>query len=147
MCGEMGLCFCLCFFFWSFLHCLSLFHHTSLLSSSFFSFFLSQHRCEECPRAALADILRVHEYRYVKQIKTRCEAVEEGKVSLLDDDTAVSANSFEAAMHAAGAVMGWMSVSSLRCLSLSLCIVLHHLSILSIYPSNLSHTYLISLYI
>jgi acetoin utilization deacetylase AcuC-like enzyme len=40
----------------------------------------------------------------VKQIKSRCEAVEAGKVNLLDDDTALSTNSFEAAMHAAGGI-------------------------------------------
>jgi acetoin utilization deacetylase AcuC-like enzyme len=58
--------------------------------------------CEEAPRANLGDVLRVHDFPYVKSLQARCELVEEGKVSLLDGDTAVSKLSFEAAMHSAG---------------------------------------------
>ena len=60
--------------------------------------------CEEAPRAKLADVLRVHESGYVAGLQAACSAVTEGKVGALDGDTAVSAQSFEAAMRAAGAV-------------------------------------------
>ena len=61
--------------------------------------------CEEAPRAAIGDVLRVHDYTYLKGVEAACESVAgEGAVKNLDDDTTVSRSSFEAAMRAAGGV-------------------------------------------
>jgi acetoin utilization deacetylase AcuC-like enzyme len=56
------------------------------------------------PRCAIADVLRVHEYAYVKRIEDLCAGLEGDTLGSLDPDTTVSAASFDAAMHAAGAV-------------------------------------------
>ena len=52
----------------------------------------------------MVDVLRVHDFTYLKGVEAACKAVAHGKVANLDGDTTVSANSFEAAMRAAGAV-------------------------------------------
>ena len=56
------------------------------------------------PRCAMGDVLRVHEYAYVRKIEALCNSLEGETLGSLDPDTTVSAASFEAAMHAAGAV-------------------------------------------
>jgi acetoin utilization deacetylase AcuC-like enzyme len=57
-------------------------------------------------RAAIADILRCHEYEYVEKISHTCSAIPDhpSAIAHLDADTAVSRWSFEAAMRAAGSV-------------------------------------------
>eukprot|EP00596_Hydrurales_sp_CCMP1899_P003639 CAMPEP_0119048606 /NCGR_PEP_ID=MMETSP1177-20130426/59890_1 /TAXON_ID=2985 /ORGANISM="Ochromonas sp, Strain CCMP1899" /LENGTH=826 /DNA_ID=CAMNT_0007024745 /DNA_START=66 /DNA_END=2546 /DNA_ORIENTATION=+ len=65
---------------------------------------------EESRAAALSDVLRVHEWPYVKQIQTKCETVNKdpegyGGIDNLDGDTTVSHGSFAAAMYAAGSVI------------------------------------------
>jgi hypothetical protein len=62
---------------------------------------------EESPRATVADVLRVHEWSYVRRIQSVCEKVgneEEDELGRLDGDTTISRKSYEAALHAAGAV-------------------------------------------
>ena len=58
----------------------------------------------------MSDILRVHEWSYVRRVQECCESImeddadEEDGIKHLDGDTAVSSKSFEAACAAAGAV-------------------------------------------
>jgi len=58
------------------------------------------------PAACIADILRVHEYGYIAYIKTFCEELEAGLGAVcFDRDTLVSAQSYNASLRAAGAVI------------------------------------------
>ncbi len=76
---------------------------------------------ENAPLAAMADVLRVHEYSYVSHIQSICKRLkkeslsygmmgdcgavpEVGLITYLDGDTGISSDSFEAALRAAGAV-------------------------------------------
>ena len=56
--------------------------------------------------APLSDVLRVHEWAYVRKVQDRCDRLraEAGQQQLayLDGDTAICADSFDAALHAAG---------------------------------------------
>jgi acetoin utilization deacetylase AcuC-like enzyme len=61
--------------------------------------------------AALADVLRVHEWSYVRRVQEHCASIEsadpedeEGGYAHLDGDTAVSCETYNAALAAAGAV-------------------------------------------
>nr|CCA19742.1 histone deacetylase putative [Albugo laibachii Nc14] len=58
------------------------------------------------PHADIADILRVHDYHYVNKIQQCCERLKDDGTSTtsLDSDTTLSANSYNAATRAAGAV-------------------------------------------
>jgi len=60
---------------------------------------------EDAPAAALADVLRVHEYSYVQALKTRCSMIPdvEHAIGHLDGDTAISHGTWEASLKAAGA--------------------------------------------
>ncbi|KAJ0401781.1 hypothetical protein P43SY_006035 [Pythium insidiosum] len=76
----------------------------------------------DIPRADIADILRVHEYRYVQRLRRACEGLPSTKIRgsdrdddddddarapktfVLDPDTALSRQSYDAATRAAGAV-------------------------------------------
>jgi len=60
----------------------------------------------ECRRAAMADILKVHEYNYIEKISQICAQLPDipKAIANLDADTAVSRWSFEAAMRASGSV-------------------------------------------
>jgi len=63
----------------------------------------------DCRSAVIADIVRVHEYSYVKRIQTVCQALSDDPESPqglgnLDSDTTVSSLSYAAAVAAAGAV-------------------------------------------
>ncbi|CAG9462216.1 unnamed protein product [Pedinophyceae sp. YPF-701] len=55
---------------------------------------------------ALADVTRVHEWSYIKHIQEVCARITDhpAAVGHLDGDTAVSHKTFQAALHAAGAV-------------------------------------------
>eukprot|EP00594_Rhizosolenia_setigera_P016194 CAMPEP_0178956252 /NCGR_PEP_ID=MMETSP0789-20121207/10120_1 /TAXON_ID=3005 /ORGANISM="Rhizosolenia setigera, Strain CCMP 1694" /LENGTH=1159 /DNA_ID=CAMNT_0020638099 /DNA_START=71 /DNA_END=3550 /DNA_ORIENTATION=- len=57
-------------------------------------------------RAAMADVLRVHDYSYIERVSQFCASIPDhpSTVASLDPDTAVSRWSFEAALRAAGAV-------------------------------------------
>lgn len=57
-------------------------------------------------RAAMADVLKCHDYNYVESISQLCNTIQDhpSAIAHLDADTAVSRWSFEAAMHAAGSV-------------------------------------------
>lgn len=57
------------------------------------------------PHARISDILRVHEWSYVRELQNACAALKEHDLGHLDGDTAISAGSFRAAMAAAGAVI------------------------------------------
>lgn len=73
---------------------------------------------EECRRAAISDVLRVHEWSYVSRIENVCSSIappldgvsEEdysnmrGAIMHLDGDTALSRLSYSAALRAAGSV-------------------------------------------
>ena len=61
---------------------------------------------EEARRAAIADVLKVHEYSYVESISRMASAIPDhpSAIAHLDPDTAISHWSFEAAMRAAGSV-------------------------------------------
>eukprot|EP00602_Paraphysomonas_sp_CaronLab_P002589 CAMPEP_0185019948 /NCGR_PEP_ID=MMETSP1103-20130426/2532_1 /TAXON_ID=36769 /ORGANISM="Paraphysomonas bandaiensis, Strain Caron Lab Isolate" /LENGTH=895 /DNA_ID=CAMNT_0027550535 /DNA_START=54 /DNA_END=2741 /DNA_ORIENTATION=- len=78
---------------------------------------------DDCRPAAMSDVLRVHEWPYVRRLQATCEdlaqrfgnplsvhggedmeAEMEGGLAHLDGDTAVSKRSFDAAMRAAGSV-------------------------------------------
>jgi len=57
-------------------------------------------------KVAVADVLRVHEWSYVKKVSELCHAVppRDEAIGHLDGDTAISHGSFAAALHAAGCV-------------------------------------------
>eukprot|EP00803_Ostreobium_quekettii_P003057 evm.model.scf_177.4 EVM.evm.TU.scf_177.4 scf_177:18001-33099(-) len=59
----------------------------------------------EPPLAEMADVLRVHDWTYVNQIKLFCQSLPQSPVTVgrLDSDTALSHGSFRAALRAAGA--------------------------------------------
>eukprot|EP00559_Dactyliosolen_fragilissimus_P009586 CAMPEP_0184865290 /NCGR_PEP_ID=MMETSP0580-20130426/17567_1 /TAXON_ID=1118495 /ORGANISM="Dactyliosolen fragilissimus" /LENGTH=1213 /DNA_ID=CAMNT_0027364421 /DNA_START=103 /DNA_END=3744 /DNA_ORIENTATION=+ len=60
----------------------------------------------ESRRAAMADILKVHEYGYVERISQLCSQLSDhpNAIASLDADTTISRWSFESAMRAAGSV-------------------------------------------
>ena len=63
----------------------------------------------EARAAALADVLRVHEWNYIRQIQSKCEGIARDAetsdgIDNLDGDTTLSRESFAAALHAAGSV-------------------------------------------
>ena len=60
----------------------------------------------ECRRAAIGDVLKIHEYKYVEQISQVCNEIPDhpNAIAHLDSDTGISRWSFEAAMRAAGSV-------------------------------------------
>lgn len=60
----------------------------------------------EARRAAMADVLKCHEYAYVETISDMCSSIPDhpSAIAHLDADTAISRWSFEAAMRAAGSV-------------------------------------------
>jgi len=60
----------------------------------------------ESRRAAMSDILKVHEYSYVENVSQICSQLPDhpNAIATLDADTAISRWSFEAAMRAAGSV-------------------------------------------
>ena len=57
-------------------------------------------------RAAAADVLRVHDWGYVRALQAACASIPDSTLAVghLDGDTAVSAKSFDAALVAAGGV-------------------------------------------
>ena len=73
---------------------------------------------ENCKPASMGDVLRVHEWGYVRRLQATCEQVqrlsdgipadlaaeERRGITHLDGDTALSRESFRAAMHAAGSL-------------------------------------------
>jgi len=64
---------------------------------------------EECRMAAMSDVLRVHEWSYIRRIQGHCEQIRSdpegyGGMSNLDGDTTISRLTFEAALRGAGAV-------------------------------------------
>jgi acetoin utilization deacetylase AcuC-like enzyme/ankyrin repeat protein len=64
-------------------------------------------RWDERPRRApMGDILRVHNWAYVRKIQSICQGIEDdpSEVGHLDPDTAISHRTFSAALAAAGAV-------------------------------------------
>lgn len=60
----------------------------------------------DCRRASIADVLKVHEFKYVENISQLCSEIPDhpNAIAHLDSDTGVSRWSFEAAMRAAGSV-------------------------------------------
>jgi acetoin utilization deacetylase AcuC-like enzyme len=64
---------------------------------------------EECRMAAMSDVLRVHEWSYIRRIQGHCEQIRPdpeayGGMSNLDGDTTLSRLTFDAALRGAGAV-------------------------------------------
>lgn len=60
---------------------------------------------EDSPPAPMADILRCHDYSYVKRVQEACALLDKGQLGGLDGDTVISEGSFQAARYAAGAVL------------------------------------------
>jgi acetoin utilization deacetylase AcuC-like enzyme len=58
---------------------------------------------QKAPRAALGDVLRVHEWAYVNHVIAAAKALPASELRELDGDTTISAGSWEAALRAAGA--------------------------------------------
>ena len=60
---------------------------------------------EEPHQAAMSDVLRVHEWAYVRRLQNRCAALadEPTAIGFMDGDTAFSRDTFNAALAAAGA--------------------------------------------
>lgn len=60
---------------------------------------------EDCQPAAMTDVLRVHDWAYVRRVRSACLAMSDAPLatSMLDPDTALSRASFRAALKAAGA--------------------------------------------
>jgi acetoin utilization deacetylase AcuC-like enzyme len=60
----------------------------------------------EARRAAIGDVLKVHEYNYIEQISQMASSIPDhpSAIAHLDPDTAISRWSFESAMRAAGSV-------------------------------------------
>ncbi|GFR42160.1 hypothetical protein Agub_g3012, partial [Astrephomene gubernaculifera] len=63
-------------------------------------------RTRGIPQAAMVDVLKCHEWSYVRDIVKACEALPDSPASVgsLDPDTAISRGSMRAALAAAGAV-------------------------------------------
>ncbi|KAK9865158.1 hypothetical protein WJX84_010261 [Apatococcus fuscideae] len=61
---------------------------------------------DQCPPAPLADVLRVHDWSYIRHLQAKCGAIPDlpESVGRLDMDTAISNASFSTALVAAGAV-------------------------------------------
>jgi acetoin utilization deacetylase AcuC-like enzyme/ankyrin repeat protein len=64
---------------------------------------------EDCKPAAMSDVLRVHEWSYIRKIQGHCEQIRPdpesyGGIGNLDGDTTLSRLTFEAALRGAGAV-------------------------------------------
>ena len=61
---------------------------------------------EECTAAPLSDVLRVHDWNYIKHLQAKCNAIpaQAAAIGRLDMDTAISHASFATALVAAGAV-------------------------------------------
>eukprot|EP00501_MAST-03F_sp_TOSAG23-6_P000448 GSMAST32.ASY1.ANO1.461.1 assembled CDS len=68
---------------------------------------------EDPPRCAIVDVMRCHDHGYVSNIAKMCNALPDSnlktandvsQIAHLDSDTTLSRQSFEAALHAAGAV-------------------------------------------
>ena len=59
-----------------------------------------------CQQAPISDILRVHDYSYIKKIKDSCDSISKDTVHInIDRDTIVSKNSYNAAAKSAGVVI------------------------------------------
>lgn len=63
----------------------------------------------ECKSAAISDVLRVHEWSYIRKVQAKCESLDanpydEGGIGYLDGDTTISKKSFDAALKSCGAV-------------------------------------------
>ncbi|GMH90892.1 hypothetical protein TrVE_jg6109 [Triparma verrucosa] len=61
---------------------------------------------ESCQRASIADVLRVHDYKYVENLTKKSHSLPDrpSQTYSLDPDTSISRWSFEAAMRAAGSL-------------------------------------------
>ncbi|KAH9256283.1 hypothetical protein BASA81_005504 [Batrachochytrium salamandrivorans] len=55
--------------------------------------------------AEMSDVLRVHEWAYLKKLQLACGQLEEGQVGDLDGDTGFSQHSFTASLFASGALL------------------------------------------
>ncbi len=58
----------------------------------------------EAPAASMEAVIRVHPGTYIEQIRLSAVAAQDGSIIRVDADTSCSAGSFDAALHAAGAV-------------------------------------------
>ena len=58
-------------------------------------------------KATLSDILRVHEYGYVKDVKERCEELKRNDIQTVkyDSDTYISQGTYNSSLQAVGCVM------------------------------------------
>lgn len=77
------------------------------------------HFVGNCRKASMGDVLRVHEWSYVRRLQATCEQLQQQSptslptheaaersdgIAHLDGDTAISQRTFDAAMHAAGSL-------------------------------------------
>lgn len=59
---------------------------------------------ENAEPAPLGDVLRVHEWAYVRALQAKCQGLEGDELASMDPDTVISSGSYRAALGAAGAV-------------------------------------------
>ena len=57
------------------------------------------------PKAELGDVLRVHDWGYIMDFKSRCQRLPDGILGELDGDTTFSSKTFEASLIACGSVI------------------------------------------
>jgi len=60
---------------------------------------------QEAPRAELGDIVRVHDWGYLRTLQEKCADMDPTMVDNLDGDTVISGMTFEASLYASGAAM------------------------------------------
>ena len=56
-------------------------------------------------KCGIVDVLRVHDYSYIRNLQIKCERLPEGGMIRLDQDTAITPESYDAAFTAAAAVV------------------------------------------
>ena len=73
---------------------------------------LDKHLCwvDNCRPAAVSDVLRVHEWPWIRLLQAKCESLSDDPeapegAGNLDGDTTISRHTFDAALHAAGSVI------------------------------------------
>jgi len=81
-------------------------HHHGILRADDITTSLNVQWNESSQQAAISDILRVHDWSYVRKIQAACASIPDEPETLghLDGDTAISHGTFKAALAAAGAM-------------------------------------------
>jgi len=53
----------------------------------------------------MSDILRVHDYRYIKNVMKKCKEIDEEALARYDRDSTLSAESWQAALLSTGSII------------------------------------------